>query len=318
MRAARIHAFGQDPVVEEVPVPIRKAGRTTVAVEAAAIGHLDLTVTSGNFDIQPDLPHTGGSEGVGTVVESDTFETGTRVLVRGAGVGLVKSGCWADYVVASDKAVTAVTADLDPQLAAAYFLPCTTGYVAVHDVGGLVADERVIVSGASGAVGSMAAQFAMLAGASEVIATVPRKDQTTLLPHGTSPVVGHGGDVLDALGGEPIADLLVDTLGGQDLAKLAKLVRPGGRAVLVGYTLGTSLTLDLPTWLLQEVRLLPVNMIRHDARARALAPKLAAKLAADQLSLAVQPFPLADIAVALHRLRDGRVRGRAVVVPEES
>lgn len=316
MRAARIHAFSQAPVVEDVPAPSRRAGQTTVAVEAAALGHLDLTVTSGDFEIQPRLPHIGGSEGVGTVVESDTLPTGSRVLVRGAGVGLVKAGCWAEYVVASDKAVSPVDAGLDPHLAATYFLPCTTGYVALHDVGGVCAGERVIVSGASGAVGSLATQFALLAGAAEVIAVVPREDQVALLPPGTRPVVGHGREALATLGEEPVADLLVDTLGGQGLAHLLRLVRPGGRAALVGYTLGASLTLDLPSWLLQEVRLLPVNMIRNDARARELAPRLATRLAAGELSMTVQPFALTDIAAALGKLREGRIRGRAVVVPE--
>ncbi|GAB3480968.1 quinone oxidoreductase family protein [Amycolatopsis cihanbeyliensis] len=315
MRAARIHAFGADPVVEEVPTPKRNPGQSLVRIEAAALSHLDMTVTSGQFELRPELPHVGGTDGTGVVVASDTFEAGTRVLVRGAGIGLVKNGCWAEYLVASDRALSVVDSELEPPVAASYFLPTTTGYVAVHDVGELAAGERVIVTGAAGAVGSMAAQFAVLAGASEVISVVPRPEQAELVPPKTRPVVGTGADVVTELGEDPVATLLVDTVGGEGLADLLRLVQPGGRAALVGYTLGTKLSLDLPSWLLRDVRLLPVNMIRKDQRARELGPEMAHLLAAGTLNLRVQPFAFDDIAPALRKLREGTVNGRAVVLP---
>ncbi|RVW07045.1 zinc-binding alcohol dehydrogenase family protein [Prescottella agglutinans] len=315
MRAARLHSFGQAPVIDEVDVPARAAGQTLVRIDAAALGHLDMTVASGNFDVRPQLPHIGGTDGAGTVVESDAFEPGTRVLVRGGGIGLFKNGCWAEYVVASDKAFTPFDSGLDPAIAATFLLPSTTGYVAVHDVADVRVGERVIVSGASGAVGSMAAQFALLAGASEVIGVVPRADQVALLPEGVRPIVGRGEQVAEALGPDPVAEVLIDTLGGDALPHLLVRVVPGGRAALIGYTLGTQLTIDLPNWLLSDVAILPVNMIRKTARQAELAPDMIARLVAGDIRLAVQQFPLADIADALQLMREGKVAGRAVVVP---
>ncbi|WP_420880597.1 quinone oxidoreductase family protein [Rhodococcus sp. (in: high G+C Gram-positive bacteria)] len=315
MRAARLHSFGQAPVVDDVDVPARDSGQTLVRIDAAALGHLDMTVASGNFDVRPALPHIGGTDGAGTVVESDTFEPGTRVLVRGGGVGLFKNGCWAEYVVAADKAFTPFDSGLDPAVAATFLLPSTTGYVAVHDVADARVGERVIVSGASGAVGAMAAQFALLAGASEVIGVVPREDQAALVPEGVRAIVGRDAEVAEALGPEPVADVLIDTLGGDALPHLLARVVPGGRAALIGYTLGTQLTIDLPNWLLSDVAILPVNMIRKTARQAELAPELIARLVAGDIRLAVQQFPLDDIADALQLMREGKVTGRAVVVP---
>lgn len=315
MRAARLHSFGQAPVIDEVDVPAREAGQTLVRIDAAALGHLDMTVASGNFDVRPQLPHIGGTDGAGTVVESDTFEPGTRVLVRGGGIGLFKNGCWAEYVVAADKAFTPFDSGLAPEVAATFLLPSTTGYVAVHDVADVRVGERVIVSGASGAVGSMAAQFALLAGASEVIGVVPREDQAALLPDGVRPIVGRGAEVAEALGPDPVAEVLIDTLGGDALPTLLAHVVPGGRAALIGYTLGTELTIDLPNWLLSDVAILPVNMIRKTARQAELAPDMISRLVAGDIRLAVQQFPLDDIAAALQMMREGKVAGRAVVVP---
>ena len=315
MRAARLHSYGQAPVIDEIDTPTRGPGQTLVRIDAAALGHLDMTVASGTFNVRPTLPHIGGTDGAGTVVESDTFTPGTRVLVRGNGVGLFKAGCWAEYLVAGDKAFTPFDSGLDPQVAATFFLPSTTGFVAVNDVARVAPGERVVVSGASGAVGSMAAQFALLAGASEVIGVVPRQEQAALVPPGVRVVVGRGAELATSLGSEPGADVLIDTLGGDCLSPLLEWVVPGGRAALVGYTLGTELRIDLPNWLLSDVAVLPVNMMRRTARQIELAPELIERLVAGEVRLAVQQFPLDDIADALRLMREGKVTGRAVVVP---
>ncbi|WP_072803181.1 quinone oxidoreductase family protein [Rhodococcoides yunnanense] len=315
MRAAVLHAYGESPVVEEVDTPIRAEGETLVKIEAAALGHLDMTVASGTFGVKPTLPHIGGTDGAAIVVESDTFEIGSKVLVRGRGIGLFKNGCWAEYVVVKDSALRSFDVGLDPAIAATFFLPSTTGYVAVNDVAQVQAGERVIIAGASGAVGAMAAQLALLAGASEVIGVVPREDQVALVPKGVRTVVGRGEALAELLGTEPIADVLIDTLGGDILPHLLKVIVPGGRAALVGYTLGTELLVDLPNWLLSDVRLLPVNMMRQGDRQAELAPKLIELLVSGELVLTVQRFALDDIADALTSMREGKVSGRAVVIP---
>lgn len=315
MRAARLHEFGQSPTIDDVDIPVRDTGQSLLKVEAAALGHLDVSVASGTFDIKPTLPHIGGSNAAAIVLESDSIAAGTRVLVRGGGIGLFENGCWAEFVVVPDKALTPVDSRLSPSVAATFSLPTSTGYVAVNDVAQVKPGERVIVSGASGSVGSMAAQFALLAGASEVIGVVPRADQIGLLPTGVRPIVGRGEELAAALGQEPIANVLVDTLGGDVVSQLIPRVFPGGRAVLIGYTLGESLTLDLPNWLLSDVKILPVNMMRQNARTAKLIPGIVERLVAGELTLATQEFPLEDIAAALRLMQGGMLTGRAVVVP---
>lgn len=315
MRAARLHEFGQSPTVDDVDIPVRETGQSLLKVEAAALGHLDISVASGTFDIKPTLPHIGGTNAAAIVVESDSIAVGTRVLVRGGGIGLFKNGCWAEFIVVPDTALTLVDPRLSPSVAATFGLPTSTGYVAVNDVAQVKPGERVIVSGASGSVGSMAAQFALLAGASEVIGVIPRADQIGLLPTGVRPVVGRGEELAATLGQEPIANVLVDTLGGDVVSQLIPRVFPGGRAALIGYTLGGSLTLDLPNWLLSDVEILPVNMMRQNARTAELIPGIVERLVAGELTLATQEFPLKDIATALRLMQDGMLTGRAVVVP---
>jgi NADPH2:quinone reductase len=317
MRAIRFHEWGAAPVVEEILPPVPREGDTLVRVEAAAVSHLDLTVASGTFGLKPQLPYIGGVEGCGIVVSSDVHGPGTRVVLRGGGLGLLRDGTWAEFV-ATRKAASPLPADLSPEVGATYFVPATTAYVALHDIGRLgawpgIEDEIVVVAGAAGAVGSMVAQLALRAGCT-VIGVVD-ESQAGRLPAGVEPV--HFGDdqrAAELLEKRP-ASLLVDTLGGQATVQRSRWVRPGGRAVVVGYVTGKEVGLDLPSWLLDDVALLPVNMIRREAAARECAPMLAELLAKGELTLEVESFAMDDAAKALKLLATGGLRGRAVLLP---
>ncbi|OHV44642.1 NADPH:quinone reductase [Pseudofrankia sp. BMG5.36] len=324
MRAVRVHGWGGPLRVDDVPVPRRGEGETLVRVEAAAVAHLDLTVASGNFTIKPELPYVGGVEGCGVVVESDALEPGTRVLLRGGGLGLIRGGTWAEYVVTRSKTLVPAVEGLSPELGACFFVPTTTAHVALHEVGRIGAwgvegvektsDEVVVVAGAAGAVGSMVVQLALRAGCS-VIGLVAREEQRGLVAPGAEAIAADQADRLAALAKDRTATLLVDTVGGADLPGRCTWVRPGGRAVLVGYVAGTDIDIHLPNWLLDDVALLPVNMIRREVAAREHAHALAEMLVSGDLTLGVESFPMEEAGRAIDLLAAGRVGGRAVIVP---
>lgn len=323
MRAARVHGWNEGPIVEEIPLPQPGEGEALVRVEAAAVAHLDVTVASGDFGIKPTLPYVGGVEGCGVVVTSERFEPGSRVILRGGGLGMLRDGTWAEYVVVKDKTLTELPQGLSAEVGATFWVPTTTAHTALHEVGRLgawiaeaptAADEHVVVAGAAGAVGAMVAQLAARSGAT-VTALVADRSQADRVVEGATIVVADDTEALDALTADRPATLLVDTLGGADLPVRCRWVRPGGRAVSIGYVTGDDVRLGLSNWLLDDVALLPVNMIRREREARALLPELAAMLVAGELSLAYESFGLEDIGHALGLLREGRVRGRAVVRP---
>jgi len=253
------------------------------------------------------MPYTPGTDGAGTVVGSGAFEPGTLVWVRGGGLGLVTDGTCAELVLAPDEAVHVCPPGADPWVAACFFSPCASAHVSLHDVGGLRAGERVAITGGAGAVGSVAVQLAQQARASEVIAVVSRAERVGDVPTGATVVVG------DAPFDE--VDLLVDTVGGPGLSTRVARVVPGGRVVLVGYTAGTVSELDVSRTIQRDVRLLPLNMIRRQAAAAAVAAELLEALAAGTLKLAVTRLPLDRIADAWQLLAGGRARGRVVVEP---
>jgi NADPH:quinone reductase-like Zn-dependent oxidoreductase len=316
MRAVRFHQPGRDPVVDDIPEPVRGAGEVLVGVQAATVAHLDVTVATGEFGMQPPLPYIAGVEGAGVVLAADPesgLEVGAQVVLRGGGLGTVRDGTWTEKVSVAPKALLSLPVTLPPEVAASFFAPTTTGYVAVHDVARIHPGERVVVTGAAGAVGSMVVQQALAAGA-EVVAAV-RPSRIPELPTGVVPLDLSDTEAQARLDSDRSADVLIDTVGGSELFRRSRWVRPGGRAAAIGYTAGEKVELDLPTWLLDDVALLPVNMMHHGKRSRAIAGDLATDLAAGRLRIPVEQFDLTDTARALAALRSGSLRGRAVILP---
>ena len=312
MRAVRVHEFGVPPVIEEVPDPVAGEGRSVVRVEAATVGHIDRTIWGGAFLRHPPLPYTPGVEAAGVVVAGDAFPSGTRVWIRGGGLGTATDGTWSELASVPDASMGLLPDEVPFTVGSAFFSPSTSAWVSLHEVGGLRAGERVVVTGATGAVGSMACQLALEMGAS-VAAIVSSPDRLPLITPGAQPILlERGASASEGL----VADLLIDTVGGGVLATLLPCVVGDGRVVLVGYLAGHELQLDLPSFIQRDVSLLPLNMIRREPAGRAAAPELLARLASGQLRLDVTTFALDDAAAAMEWLSAAGHQGRAVLLPQ--
>jgi NADPH2:quinone reductase len=307
MKALRVHDWGQAPQLEDMAEPAPPGpGRSLVRMHAASMGHIDHTIWSGGFGLHPPLPYVPGTEAAGVVVAGERFSPGTRVWLRGGGLGTRRDGSWREYIDTPDEAMGELPADIPYTLGASFFSPCTAAWCALHDLGRWQPGERILVTGASGAVGSIALQLARECGAQ---AFAVRSPGSAPPPSGAQSVL------LEEL--RPDWDLLIDGVGGEILPQALRGIKPGGRAVLVGYTAGEHPPLNLPQLMLADVALLPLNMMRREADARALAPQLLARLADGRLQLAVEAFALGDGVRLLPQLLARRGRGRSVLTCDE-
>jgi NADPH2:quinone reductase len=253
-----------------------------------------------------------GVEAAGVVVASAVHAPGQRVWLRGSGLGTLFDGTWSELIDAPDEALGRLPDAVPATIGSAFFSPCTSAWVALHEVAHLRGGEHVLVTGATGAVGSLVVQLALDAGA-DVTAAVSSAEQADAIPSSAKVVVLQD-DPASAMASVS-ADLLIDTVGGPILAAALARVQAGGRAVLVGYTAGNSLELDIAHFLQRDVALLPLNMFRREASGRAAAPELLARLADGRLRLEAQPFALDEAAQALDWISQRGHRGRAVLVP---
>lgn len=314
MTALRVHAFGELPRLERVPVP--EPGPEDVLVELAAsvVSHHDLTVAGGDFAVRPELPYVPGREGAGRVVgagdevDRGRIAIGMPVRVHGGGLGDTRPGTWAEYAAVTPRAVTPVPEALDPAVAAACG-SVAAAWTAAFEVGGLQPGERLGVTGATGAVGSLVLQLGLRQGVAGAVGWVRSAEKVRLVPVGVEAALP--GDAV-----EPV-DLLVDTVGGELLAERVSSVRPGGRAVLVGYTAGKEARFSLPNLMAADVSLLPLNMMRRRPPRDVLA-SLFTDIAEGRLHVAVERARPEDVAGAIERLGSGAATGRLVLEWEPS
>ena len=116
------------------------------------------------------------------------------------------------------------------------------------------AAETVLVTGASGGVGSAAVQLARRRGANVIALASPAKAQV-LGPLGASRVLPREADLLTELGRESV-DAVIDVVGGAGFPKLLEILRRGGRYAVAGAIAGALVELDLRTLYLKDLRLL--------------------------------------------------------------
>lgn len=236
MKAYAITARDTQPTVQDLPIPESAAGEVLVEVEAASVNGFDLSVAAGYvWDMIPgiEFPVVLGRDLVGTVTAvGDGVEglaVGDRVAAVIPGMALgPRTGSFTEYVALSATAVTAVPDGVDSKQAAVIGLAGIAAHDAL-DALDIRAGETVLVSGATGGVGSIATQLAVAAGAT-VIGTAQPGQEDYVRGLGATHTVDYTDDIAAAV--KAIAPQGVDKIvhSAGDPAALAGLLKVGGAA----------------------------------------------------------------------------------------
>jgi NADPH:quinone reductase-like Zn-dependent oxidoreductase len=262
------HGPPSDLRVSDVPVPTAGPSEALVEIEAAGVNPSDTVSAEGRF---PDsrLPRILGRDFAGTVVGGAPELIGRRVWGSGGDLGITRDGTHAEYVALPAAAVAIRPSNLTPEEAAATGVPFQTAWCALIEKGDLRAGERVIVSGAAGAVGSAAVQIASSRGA-RVVALVKDASEEAAVDHTKVDAVARSdrGDltaiVKQATDGRG-ADLAFNVVGAAIFQQLVDALAEGGRMVLISAAGGREVTLDLMDLYRRELRLIGLNTAFIDA-----------------------------------------------------
>ena len=249
MRAAVIEAVGSPPTPAEVNEPVRAEGTALVAVEAAPLNPVEIRVAAGRHPRRAQPPYVPGLEGVGTVIESARLEPRTRVRFESNALpGFGAHGTLAERAAVPEESLTELPDEVGDDLAAALGVVGITALLALEraaPAGG----ERVLVLGATGAVGQAAVQLAKLFGAGRVVGagrSAERLERVREL--GADQVVELGdGDLAEAYeqaaGGQ--LDIVIDPLWGEPAMAALRAIATEGCLVNVGQSAGTEVRLPL-------------------------------------------------------------------------
>jgi NADPH:quinone reductase len=234
MRAVAIDAFGETPVVHELPMPEPGPGELLVHVQASSVNGFDLAVASGMIkDLMPHaFPLVLGRDFAGVVeaVGPDVSHFGVGDMVFGMVLKpMLQDGAFGEYITVQETfGVTKVPDGLDVSLAGALALAGVAGLMCVDAVAPQ-AGETVLISGATGGVGAYAMQLVRSRGA-EVIATAkPGQEEAFVHELGATQTVDYGADVTDGVRAlRPDGVDAVIHLAG-DARRLVDALKPGGR-----------------------------------------------------------------------------------------
>jgi NADPH:quinone reductase-like Zn-dependent oxidoreductase len=216
----------------ERPEPAAAINDVVVDVHASGFTPTELTWPSTWTDRlgRDRTPSVPGHELAGVVSAIGYGTTGLSVGRRVFGLtDWYRDGTLAERVVVEARNLAPLPGDVDFTVGASLVMPGLTAWQGLFVHGRVRAGQSVLVHGAAGAVGSMAAQLARDAGA-YVIGTGRAADRATALDFGAQEFVDLDNDALEDVGG---VDLVLDVIGGEIGKRSAGLIRTGGTLVAV-------------------------------------------------------------------------------------
>lgn len=303
--------------VDESRLPL---GDVTVAVSYSTLNYKDGLAITNKGPVVRQWPMVAGIDGAGTVVESShpAWQVGDLVVHNGWGVGETHWGCLAEKArLKGDWLVRLPSAFTSRQAMAIG----TAGYtamlcvLALEDHGLTPASGDVLVTGATGGVGSVAVALLSRLGYRVVAATGKASEAAYLEQLGAAGVMDRAD--LSAPGKPWQKERwagVVDAVGSHTLANVLAQTRYGGVVAACGLAQGMDLATSVMPFILRGVTLAGIDSVMAPLTRRQRAwDRLARDLDPVLLEAMVQEVPLEGAVARAHELMAGRVRGRTVI-----
>ncbi len=314
MKAIRFHQYGDADVLryEDVAIPEPGTGQVRVRVAGTTFNGVDGNIRAGFMqDPMPlTLPHTPGLDVAGTVDALGDDVRGLRVGDRVLGfLPFVVDGASAEYVLAPAEGLTSAPTSIPLASAAALPVVGLTAWQALVEHAELESGQRILINGASGAVGGYAVQLAKAVGA-HVIATGSARSREHLVALGADEVIDHTATEVSSAVTEPVDVLLnLAPITPEQFAALSDLVGDGGVIV------NTTVWMPAPSDEARGVRGIDLY-VRSDAQQLS---ELVARVDRGELVVDVaEQVSLSDLASVHARAAAGTLTGKIVVVPDDA
>ncbi|GAA4749244.1 acryloyl-CoA reductase [Gordonia alkaliphila] len=311
---------GIDLASEAVDIGFLPEGEVTIAVDYSSVNFKDALAVTPKGGVAREYPLIPGIDLTGTVRASSSpeFAVGDQVVAHGRDIGTGRHGGYAELAV--------VPADLVVKLAGLTTAEAgtigTAGYTAAMSVERIVAhgitpaDGPILVTGASGGVGSVSVDLLAAAGY-EVVASTGKESAHDLLRElGAAQVIGRvpeAGEKVRALGKTQWA-AAVDCVGGTTLAYVAGTLRYEGIVAASGLAGSADLPTTVHPFILRGVTLAGIDSVQQpSARRRALWARLGTDMKPRHLDAITTQVDVASLPGTLRDILSGSVTGRTRV-----
>ena len=296
-------------------------GDVTIRVAYSSVNYKDALALTPRGGVVREYPVVPGIDLTGEVIESSSpeFAVGDQVLAHGYEIGTGRHGGYGEYVRLPADQVVALGA-LTPHEGAAIG---TAGFTAAMSVEALVRhgirpeDGPILVTGATGGVGSVSVDLLAAAGYEVVASTGKPEAAEHLKALGAAEVIGRLPEDPDAkprpLGKTRWAGA-VDCVGGATLADVLSTLKYGGAVAASGLTGGAGLNTTVMPFILRGVALLGIDSVQLPiGPRRALWERLGGTGKPQHLADVTHDVDVKDVVEVIDQVRAGKYSGRAVV-----
>lgn len=269
MKSWRFHQTGSlDHLrLEEIPRPEPGPGEALVRLEFAALSPADRYLVEGRYPRAGAPPFAVGRDGCGVIEsapEDGALAPGCRVVVLRSDVGVRREGTLAEFVTVPVESLAPLPEGWEPPEGAAAPLVFLTAWQALVDEAEVQPGQTVLVTGASGGVGTAAVLLAKALGARVAALSRSAAKRTALARLGADHVFdasdpGLVAAVRRGLGGAR-CDAAVETLGGPFVQHALDLVGPRGRIAVVGLLAGLHAEVQVAPLLFKRARIAGVSV----------------------------------------------------------
>jgi putative YhdH/YhfP family quinone oxidoreductase len=301
--------------VDELP-----AGELLVRVAYSSLNYKDALSCIGNKGVTKNYPHTPGIDAAGTVEHSESpeFKEGDAVIVTGYDLGMNTAGGFGQYIRVPAEWALKSPAGLSMREAMALGTAGVTAGISVSRLVERVRPEagEVLVSGATGGVGSMSVAILSRLGYRVVALTGKIEEQVFLERLGAGRILPR--QAFQESTDRPLLKAQwaggIDTVGGVILENLIKSTHPQGIVTCCGNVASADLHLTVYPFILRGVSLVGVDSQHYPMADRiSLWKKLADAWKPDMLSSMCTEITLDDLDACIDRMLAGKLKGRILV-----
>lgn len=306
--------------IKDIPFLNCSKGELLIKVSYSSLNYKDALSAAGNKGVTRNFPHTPGIDAVGEVVssESPNFNITDKVIVTSYDLGMNTDGGFAEYVkVPADWAVKLPTG-LSMREAMIIGTAGLTAGMSVLRLSENVKPENgpIIVSGATGGVGSMSIRILKKLGY-KIVAITGKKSEIDFLKNlGTDEVISR--EDFENLDKKPLLKPLyagaIDTVGGVILENMIKSVHPMGTVTCCGNVASPKLDLTVFPFILRGVSLIGIDSQNYPMTFREKVwNKLANEWKIDSLNEATTEITLKEVQSKIDLMLRGELKGRTII-----
>lgn len=307
--------------LQTVPAADLPSGDVTIRVVYSSINYKDALAATGHPGVVRNFPHIPGIDATGFVVESqsDQFAVGDAVIVTSYELGVERWGGWSELIRVQPEWVVPLPAGLTLKES---MILGTAGLTAAMCVNSLIQHEipvdagSVLVTGASGGVGSFALSLLKRVGFHPVAVTGKPAAALRLIELGAREVIGR--DELEDDSQKPLLkarwSAAIDTVGGPMLSHVIRSLQPNGCVAACGNAGGTELDLTVFPFILRGVTLDGIDSAWYPIRKRtALWQKLATDWKLPDLDSRAEVIPLEQVQQTVDAMLKGEHQERTII-----